>query len=370
MNQQHTVIPQVPEAFGFPGDAPLHPVQGGHINDTFSIETAEGVFILQRINRFVFPSPEHIMENIAAVTEFLREKIQRRSGDPLRETLHIRRTVDGQSFVRDEAGEYWRCMTFIPDATAHETATGTGMLREAGYAFGNFQSMLSDYPADTLHEIIPKFHDTPDRFRQLKEAVDKDTAGRKKDAQPELDFAFAREQNCGLLMNLLREGKLPLRVTHNDTKMSNVLIDDVTGKAVCVIDLDTVMPGLTAFDFGDSIRAGAATAAEDETDLSKVHFDLERFEAYARGFLAAAGDALTETELETLPDGAILMTFEVGIRFLADFLNGDVYFRTAYPTHNLDRARNQFKLVEEMEQKRAEMGQIIANCRKPGKETV
>ena len=364
MNQQHTVPPQVLEAFGFPGDSPLQRVHGGHINDTYAVEVSGGRFVLQRINRYVFPSPENIMENIAAVTEFLREKIEGRGGDPLRETLHIRKTVDGQSFVRDEAGEYWRCMTFIPDATAHETATGIEMLREAGFAFGNFQSMLSDYPADTLHEIIPKFHDTPDRFRQLREAVEKDLSGRKKDAQPEVDFAFAREQKCGLLMDLLRDGKLPLRVTHNDTKMSNVLIDDMTGKAVCVIDLDTVMPGLTAFDFGDSIRAGAATAAEDETDLGKVHFDLDRFGAYAKGFLSAAGDALTETELETLPDGAILMTFEVGTRFLADFLNGDVYFRTAYPTHNLDRARNQFKLVEEMEEKRAEMGRIISDCRK------
>ncbi|MCH5352338.1 MAG: aminoglycoside phosphotransferase family protein [Acutalibacter sp.] len=364
MNQQHTVTPQVLEAFGFPGDSPLQRVQGGHINDTYAVEVSEGRFVLQRINRFVFPSPENIMENIASVTEFLRKKIQSRGGDPLRETLHICKTVDGQSFVRDEAGEYWRCMTFIPDATAHETATGVEMLREAGFAFGNFQSMLSDYPAETLHEIIPKFHDTPDRFRQLSEAVEKDLSGRKKDARPEVDFAFAREEKCGLLMDLLRDGKLPLRVTHNDTKMSNVLIDDITGKAVCVIDLDTVMPGLTAFDFGDSIRAGAATAAEDETDLSKVHFDLERFEAYAKGFLSAAGDALTETELDTLPDGAILMTYEVGIRFLADFLNGDVYFRTAYPTHNLDRARNQFKLVEEMEEKREDMGRIISDCRK------
>ena len=364
MKQQYTVTPKILEAFGLPGDAPLSPVHGGHINDTYSAETPEGRFVLQRINHFVFPSPENIMENIAAVTEFLREKIEKRGGDPSRETLNIRNTVDGQSFIRDEVGEYWRCMTFIPGASAHETATGTEMLREAGYAFGNFQSMLSDYPAHTLHEIIPRFHDTPDRFRQLKEAVEKDAAGRKQDAKPELDFAFAREQNCGLLMDLLNEGKLPLRVTHNDTKMSNVLIDDTTGKAVCVIDLDTVMPGLTAFDFGDSIRAGAATAAEDETDLSKVHFDIDRYEAYAKGFLSAAGDALTDTELATLPDGAVLMTFEVGIRFLADFLNGDVYFRTAYPTHNLDRARNQFKLVEEMEQKRAEMGRIIEACRK------
>ncbi len=359
MKQQHIVTPQIFAAFGLPSDLEAKPVHGGHINDTFSAETPEGQFILQRINHFVFPSPEHIMENIAAVTDFLRKKLEKLGGDPQRGTLTLRKTVDGNSFFRDEAGEYWRCTIFISGATAHETATGTEMLREAGSAFGSFQSMLSDYPADTLHEIIPHFHDTPDRFRQLREAMEKDTAGRRREAEPEIAFALRREKDCGCLMELLAQGKLPLRVTHNDTKMSNVLIDDVTGKAVCVIDLDTVMPGLTAFDFGDSIRAGAATAAEDETDLSKVHFDLSLFEAYAEGFLAAAGAALSETELATLPVGAILMTFEVGIRFLADFLNGDVYFRTAYPAHNLDRARNQFKLVEEMEQKREEMNAII-----------
>ncbi len=359
MKQQCTVTPQILTAFGLPAQLRAEPVHGGHINDTFSMETPEGQFILQRINRFVFPSPENIMENISAVTNFLRKKIEARGGDPRRESLALRKTTEGGSFFRDEAGEYWRCTILITGASAHETATGTEMLREAGSAFGNFQSMLSDYPADTLHEIIPHFHDTPDRFRQLREAMEKDSAGRKQDAEQEIAFALQREKDCGCLMELLAQGKIPLRVTHNDTKMSNVLLDDTTGKAICVIDLDTVMPGLTAFDFGDSIRAGAATAKEDETDLSKVHFDLSLFEAYTDGFLAAAGTALSETELASLSKGAILMTFEVGIRFLADFLNGDVYFRTAYPTHNLDRARNQFKLVEEMEQKQQEMNAIV-----------
>lgn len=361
MKQQLSVTPQILSAFGLPPEAPAVPVCGGHINDTFAVDAPDGRFVLQRINRFVFPSPEHIMENITGVTEFLREKIVRQGGDPDRETLSVRRAVDGKSFFRDEAGEYWRCTTYISGATAYETPSDTNMLREAGRAFGSFQSMLSDYPADTLHEIIPNFHNTPERFRQLREAMEKDAAGRRKDVGPELAFAAQREKTCGLLMDLLAEGKLPLRVTHNDTKMSNVLIDDTTGKAVCAIDLDTVMPGLTAFDFGDSIRAGATTAAEDETDLSKVNFDLSLFEAYTQGFLSAAGGALTREELNTLPDGAILMTFEVGIRFLADYLNGDVYFRTAYPAHNLDRARNQFKLVEDMEKNRAAMDEIIKN---------
>lgn len=359
MKEAFHVTPEILAGFGLPQDCPAVPMAGGHINDTFSVDTQEGRFVLQRINRFVFPSPEDIMENIIGVTEFLRAQLERQGGDPNRGTLAVRRAADGKGYYIDQNGEYWRCTAFIPGATAHETATSPKMLREAGRAFGEFQKMLSGYPADTLHEIIPKFHDTPDRFRQLQEAVREDRAGRKKLVAAELEFAAQRETACGLLMELLQQGKLPLRVTHNDTKMSNVLIDDQTDEAVCVIDLDTVMPGLTAFDFGDSIRAGASTGAEDETDLSKVHFDLSLYEAYAEGFLSAAGHALTKEELQTLPDGAILMTFEVGIRFLADFLNGDVYFRVSRPEQNLDRARNQFHLVREMEGKRAEMEEII-----------
>ncbi len=354
-----TITPEILTAFGLPADAEAVPVAGGHINRTFAVEGPEGRFAIQRINRYVFPSPSDIMENTTAVTEFIRDKLKENGEDPDRGVLTVCRTINGEDHFVDRDGEYWRCTVYISGATAHETPDSLNMLQEAGYAFGNFQKMLSDYPADTLHEIIPKFHDTPDRFRQLAEAVEKDAEGRKDTVSAELEFAFARKEKCGLLTELLEKGELPLRVTHNDTKMSNVLIDDATGKAVCVIDLDTVMPGLTAFDFGDSIRAGAATAAEDETDLSIVHFDLDRFEAYTRGFLSAAGQSLTEKELDTLPDGAILMTFEVGIRFLADHLNGDVYFHIDRPNHNLDRARNQFKLVEEMEAKRAEMGKII-----------
>lgn len=358
MEHSHPVTPEILSAFGLAPTCPVTPLKGGHINDTFLVED-QGKFTLQRINRYVFPSPENIMENITGVTEFLREKIQDRGGDPDRETLNIRRTVNGDLLYKDKDGEPWRCMTYVDGASSRETVENAAMLREAGRAFGEFQKLLSSYPAHTLHETIVNFHNTPERYRQLMEAAEKDQAGRLAQVGPEMAFAAQREKACALLMDLLRQGKLPLRVTHNDTKMSNVLIDDATGKALCVIDLDTVMPGLTAFDFGDSIRAGATTAAEDEADLSKVHFDLGLFEAYAEGFLSAAGDALTPLELETLPDGAILMTFEVGIRFLADYLNGDVYFRTAYPEHNLVRARNQFRLVEEMEQQRAGMNEII-----------
>lgn len=364
MSKIDSISSEILKAFGLSTESHVSRITGGHINLTFLVDDPAGRFVVQRINRFVFPSPENIMENISGVTGFLREKLLRIGGDPSRETLTVRKTVDGADFFRDSEGEYWRCTHFISGATAHETASDPEMLREAGRAFGTFQKMLSDYPADTLHEIIPKFHDTPDRYRQLSEAVEKDSKGRKAEVDAELEFAALHKERCGLLMELLEKGELPLRVTHNDTKMSNVLLDDQTGKAVCVIDLDTVMPGLTAFDFGDSIRAAATTAAEDETDLSKVHFDLGHYEAYTQGFLGAAGDALTPKELETLPDGAILMTFEVGIRFLADYLNGDVYFHIDRPSHNLDRARNQFKLVAEMEQQREEMGKIIARYAK------
>ncbi len=352
------VTPDILDAFGLLPTPPA-PIESGHINDTFLVKAPEGDFILQHINRYVFPNPENIMENVVGVTEFLRKKIIERGGDPRRETLTVRSTVDGHPFYQDETGEYWRVTGFIAGASSHETPENPEMLQEAGYAFGNFMSMLADYPADKLHEIIPNFHNTPKRFQNLMNAVGRDEFDRQAYVAEEIAFARAREKDCGLLMELLRKGRLPLRVTHNDTKMSNILLDDTTGKAVCVIDLDTVMPGLTAFDFGDSIRAGASTAAEDETDLSKVHFDLDRFEAYTKGFLTAAGSALTDTELRTLPDGAKLMTLEVGIRFLEDYLRGDVYFRTAYATHNLDRARNQFHLVAEMEQHRAEMDEIV-----------
>lgn len=359
MEHKTTVTPDVLEAFRLPSHSPIQVLVGGHINDSFLVIAPEGKFTVQHINRFVFPSPEDIMDNIFSVTRFLREKVIKAGGDPDRECLNVRTTREGASVYRDEDGEYWRCMAYIDDAKAYQASAGPEMLREAGRAFGRFQNMLADYPANTLHEIIPNFHNTPVRFQNLMDAAKLDKVNRKSGVETELAFAAARERECALLMDLLDRGELPLRVTHNDTKMSNVLIDDNTGKAICVIDLDTVMPGLAAFDFGDSIRTGASTAAEDEADLSKVRFDLSQFDAYAHGFLETAGQALAETELATLPDGAKLMTLEVGIRFLEDYLRGDVYFRTAYPEHNLVRARNQFKLVEEMEKARQEMGKII-----------
>lgn len=339
-------------AYPFGGDVlSITPYGGGHINDTFLAHCTGGDYVLQRINSYVFNHPDEIMENIIGVTHFIADKLSAHGDDPTRGTLTVVKTNDGADYYVDSDGEYWRATLNIGNTTAFESADSPAMLEKSGAAFGSFQSMLSDYPADTLHETIPHFHDTPARYDQLEEAIRADKMGRLSDVAPEIEFVHARKADCAELMNLLEKGELPLKVTHNDTKMSNVLIDNTTGDAVCVIDLDTVMPGLTAFDFGDSIRAGASTAAEDEVDLSKVHFSLELFKAYTEGFLSTAGEALTETEIRTLPVGAKLMTLEVGMRFLADYLNGDVYFKTKYPQHNLDRARNQFHLVAEMEEK-------------------
>ena len=335
------------------------PYGGGHINDTLRFKAGERYYIIQKVNKYVFKRPEDIMDNIIAVTKFLAEKIEKNGGDVTRETLNFLPAYDGKYYVVDDDGEYWRVMDFIDNTTAYESATELSMLEKSGFAFGQFQNLLADYPADTLHEVIKDFHNTPERVNQLLEAIKNNNSGRAESVKAEIDFALERTEAAAELTKLLSEGKLPLKLTHNDTKMSNILIDNDSGDAICVIDLDTVMPGLAAYDFGDSIRAGASTAAEDETDLTKVNFSLELFEAYTKGFLKAAGDALTPLELETLPVGAKLMTYEVGIRFLADYINGDVYFKTAYPQHNLDRARNQFKLVKDMEEKWDEMMAVI-----------
>ena len=353
------LTPPVLAAFGLDPAACLEVVHGGHINDTY---LAAGKYIIQRINRFVFPRPDYIMENMVGVTRYLRQRVLEKGGDPDREILQIVPTVQGAPIFVDASGNHWRCTRHIAGTLSFETPDSPDMLEEAGRAFGAFQAMLSGYPAATLHEIIKDFHNTPARVQQLRDAASRDPKGRLKEVAAEMDFALSRAERAGLLMGMLEQGQLPLRVTHNDTKLSNILFDAATRKAVCVIDLDTVMPGLTAFDFGDSIRAGASTAAEDEANLDKVRFDLGLFQAYTQGFLSSAGAALTPAELDTLPDGAWAMTYEVGIRFLADYLNGDVYFRTARPGHNLDRCRNQFHLVKQMEEHRAQMGRMVSQA--------
>ena len=302
------------------------------------------------------------MENMVNVTAYLRKIIAEAGGDPMRETLTLLPTKDGKPFYTDSTGKVWRLLPFIEGSCCPQSAT-PALFEEAGYSFGNFQHMLENYPADTLHETIARFHDTENRYANFEAALAADPMGRAAGAAEEIAFVQARKADCSVAMQALREGKLPLRVTHNDTKLNNILFDEQTGKALCVIDLDTIMPGLSINDFGDAIRFGASTAAEDETDLSKVNFDLELYEGFTRGFLAGTQGALTEEELEYLPWGAKLMTLEVGMRFLTDYLDGDKYFRIAYPEHNLVRCRTQLKLVAEMEKVFDQMHAVIRKYR-------
>ena len=327
----------------------------GHINETYLVvDSTAREYILQKINKNVFRQPDALMENIRAVTAYLQARVNKS-----REALSLIPTKDGKDWLVDEDGEYWRMYPFIYDSVCLQTAENINEFRESGVAFGNFQKLLSNFPADTLNETIPRFHDTPNRYEKFKAALAADVCGRAKDVAAEIEFALAREAYAATLMDLLAAGDIPLRVTHNDTKLNNVLFDRETKKPLCVIDLDTVMPGLSVNDFGDSIRFGASTAAEDEQDLSKVSFSLPLFEAYTGGFLEACGDSLTPGELAHLRDGAKMMTLECGVRFLTDYLEGDVYFRTQREGQNLDRCRTQFKLVKEMEEKWDDMQQIV-----------
>lgn len=344
------------------GKRTLEPYGNGHINDTYLLtirtETATGRFILQRLNKYVFKRPEWVMENITMVTKHLAKKIKDLGGDPLRETLTLVPTMEGQSYyVDDEDGDYFRVYLFIEDTISLDLPDTPELFERSALCFGRFQKQLLDFPAEKLHECIEGFHNTAQRYAQLQLAIERDRAGRVKLAQEEIELALSYEFD----VNVLIAAELPLRVTHNDTKLNNVLLDEKTGEGVCVIDLDTVMPGLAAYDFGDSIRFGANTASEDEEDLTKVKLDLSMYEAYVRGYLRAAGLALTPAEIRSLPMGAKLMTLECGLRFLADYFNGDVYFKVHKPDHNLHRARNQFALVQDMERKWSAMNQIVAD---------
>ena len=336
------------------GEISAEPYGNGHINDTLcvTVSAAQGQrrFIMQRVNRYVFQKPEEVIRNIEQVTEYLRGVIASEGGDPQRETLTLVRTKDGKTFTYDEDGELWRMYLFIEDTISRDLPDTTELFALSGEAFGRFQRQMGGFPAASLVESIPDFHNTPARYAQLMDAVARNAAGRLGEVEEELAFCRAREKDTHALLDALAAGEIPLRVTHNDTKLNNVLLDAKTGRGVCVIDLDTVMPGLAAYDFGDSIRFGANTAEEDERDLSKVQFSLPMYEAFTRGFLSKAGRVMSRREIELLPMGARLMTLECGMRFLADHLNGDKYFRIHRPGHNLDRARTQFALVRHMEE--------------------
>jgi Ser/Thr protein kinase RdoA (MazF antagonist) len=326
----------------------------GHINRTYLVVTDRPRrYILQRVSRAAFHNIPALMQNIEAVTAYLA----RRSEDA-RMSLHLIPTTEGGFWVQDEAGEYWRVYDFIEDSICLQTSETAEDFYQSGVAFGSFQRMLHDFPAETLYETIPNFHNTPNRYRIFHETLRADRLNRADGVRKEIDFVLAREAEAGSLLDMCAKGELPLRVTHNDTKLNNVMLDSKTRKALCVIDLDTVMPGLVAYDFGDSIRFGASTAREDERDLDKVGLDLSLYRRFCEGFIPACG-ALAEKEIETLPLGAKLMTLECGLRFLTDYLDGDRYFSVARPEHNLDRARTQFKLVAETERQWDEIQKIV-----------
>ena len=369
MAQAEQFLPEALNAFDFGGEV-VGAVRfgSGHINDTFCVHTQPGQdpcrrFILQRVSAAAFRHPEQVMANILGITSYLKKEIAAAGGDPQRETISLCTARNGTFFYTDAEGSAWRVYPFIEDTVCFQSAETPELFASSAKAFGRFQRMLKDYPAGTLYETIPHFHDTEDRLNRLKTAVKADAFGRVREVQRELDFVTAREKDCSVVLQAQREGRLPLRVTHNDTKLNNVLMDRETGEGICVIDLDTVMPGLAINDFGDSIRFGANHCAEDERDLSRVNFDLELFEVYTRGFLDGAGGALTEAEMEYLPWGARLMTLECGIRFLTDYLEGDQYFRIQREGQNLDRCRTQFKLVSDMEDCWTGMEETVARCR-------
>lgn len=345
----------------------IRPYGNGHINDTFLavFQTGDGEkrYILQRMNHNIFKNPPLLMENVVGVTDYLRKAILAQGGDPDRETLNVVRTLEGKSYYEDQGHSFWRVFLFVEGTLCLEKVESPKDFYNGGAAFGDFQRMLAEYPAGELHETIPNFHNTPSRFQDFRRALEADRAGRAALVRPEIEFALSREEEISVLTDLLKKGELPLRVTHNDTKLNNILFDRATGRALCVIDLDTVMPGLSLYDFGDSIRFGASTGAEDERDLSRIELDLELFEAFTEGFLKGCGGKLTRREIEMFPMGAKLMTYECGIRFLGDFLEGDVYFKVHRENHNLDRARTQFKLVADMEKKWDQMVSIVEKHR-------
>lgn len=335
----------------------------GHINDTYLVtckmNDESKKYILQRINHKIFKKPWELMENVVKVTEFLRDKIKEAGGEPERETLHVVPLKGGALYREEEDGTCWRMYYFIEGATTYDVVKEPKDFYESALAFGHFQKVLEDYPAKTLFETIPNFHNTVDRFANFKRAVEEDVMHRADEVREEIQFVLDREKDCHILCDMLAAGEIPLRVTHNDTKLNNIMIDDKTGKGICIIDLDTVMPGSALYDYGDSIRFGACTGAEDEKDLSKISCDMELFELYTKGYIEGCEGSLTKTEITMMPVGAKLMTLECGMRFLADYLEGDIYYKIHRPEQNLDRARTQFKMVKDMEEKWERMQEII-----------
>lgn len=358
-------INEIKEQFNLRGEMTKYEtIHNGHINSTFVLDFDNNgeisQYLLQQINVNVFAEPDKLMQNITGVTEHLKGIIRKNGGNPSRETLNFKKAKSGKAYFVSDDGRYWRCYDYVTNAYSCQSIEDPVVFYNSAVAFGNFQRLLADYPAESLFETIPNFHNTVSRYSDFLTAVEKNLSGRADNVKEEIAFAMAREADCHTVVDLIAEGKLPVRVTHNDTKLNNVLFDTDTNKGICVIDLDTVMPGSALYDFGDSIRFGANHAAEDEKDLSLVYLDLGLFEQYCRGYLSSAGKSLTKTEIEYLAFSAKLMTYECGLRFLGDYINGDTYFKTRYPEHNLDRCRTQFALVADIEKKYDDMKEIVS----------
>jgi len=364
-NDERFDFEKIAEYFLFEGEFKwAKPYGNGHINDTFAayFEKKDGKlhrYILQRINHKVFLHPKQLMSNIEKVTKHIKSAIEKSGGDTQRETLNLIPSIDGKSYYKTSGGDYWRAYIFIEGAKTYEMVESSKHFYNAGKAFGQFQKQLDDFPTQDLYETIADFHNTAKRFEDFKSAVVNDAAGRAQHAKNEIEFILQREKDVHVVVDLMAKGEIPVRVTHNDTKFNNIMIDDETGEGISVLDLDTVMPGSALYDFGDSIRFGASSGLEDEKDLSKIWMKLELFEAFAKGFLEKTGDIINSYEKDLLVFSAKLMTLECGMRFLGDYLNGDIYFKVHRQGHNLDRARTQIALVSDMEDKMDKMNKIV-----------
>lgn len=357
-------IKSVCAAFGLQGEYRGYELlSGGHINTTYRVcffrDGEIKDYILQKINTYVFTDPIAVMENISSVTEFIRAKIKQKQTTAKRNVLHYSRTAEGEYYTRTDDGGFWRCYRYINDSVCFEQTDDLKMIEESGIAFGKFQLYLADYPVEKLHIVIPHFHNTCWRYDNFRKAMEEDAAGRLQSVVQDVADYLALESTATIPYKRQKAGILPLRVTHNDTKISNVLFDAKTHRHLSVIDLDTVMPGLVAFDFGDAIRVAGSTCGEDERDLSKVKIDLDKFEAFARGFVTAVRGAITEAEKDSLALGAVAMTVECGVRFLTDYLDGDKYFKIHYPDQNLARARCHLTLARDMIIRLDEMKAIV-----------
>ncbi len=360
-------ISVIAAAFDLPGTfVSAEPYGSGHINDTYAIvqRCPEGRrrFLLQRINERVFKDPPALMENVARVCAHAQERLRRDGvADAHRRSLTLVPARTGRRWHLDAQGGHWRCYVFIEGATGHDVIRTAAQAREAAKAFGAFQALLADLPGGRLNETIPAFHHTPSRFAAFRRALQADLAGRAAGASEEVAFALGHADEVGVIVDAMASGDIPERVTHNDTKLNNVLIDDVTGEGICVIDLDTVMPGSALYDFGDLVRTSTSPAAEDEKDLSKVEMRMPMFEALVEGYLSSAAGFLTDEERRLLAFSGKLITLEIGLRFLTDWLEGDVYFKVRRPGHNLDRCRTQFALVRSIESQLPAMEAFVAS---------